>query len=316
MYKPLFLNELSFSNGVGKDKYDCKKLISQLITLIAKLSGEQGAAVNHIPDIWVYKLVNDYTLSSWLSDRDTNPTERAYLRSFFDRGKKLSTSDNNEIECTLDGNQAIGLLHAYIENGLVLSALSDEKWQSSKVKACFSELEISSGNLKEYNHLLPHIAKNEHIDELKDIIFPQAHKSIKNAQDLLVYIDSLDQNIVFCSSAISQIKSLNDLKTIKDLAQKLDGINKYVERLDSTKFNINDINEDYFYIRPDTTNTLGMYGTERTFSLPDGRNILFKWHFNLAPGSSLRGYIHWCSSSKKIYIGYIGKHLRTKKFDS
>lgn len=39
---------------------------------------------------------------------------------------------------------------------------------------------------------------------------------------------------------------------------------------------------------------------------------VFSWHFNINPGA-WRGYIDWDNNEKKIWIGYVGRHLRTKK---
>jgi hypothetical protein len=55
-----------------------------------------------------------------------------------------------------------------------------------------------------------------------------------------------------------------------------------------------------------------MYGAERTFTSLDGTRRVFDWHVKVG---------HWRIhfdpdvGPGKLLIGYVGKHLRTKKFN-
>lgn len=54
--------------------------------------------------------------------------------------------------------------------------------------------------------------------------------------------------------------------------------------------------------------TMDNYGNLRKFRLPNGKREIFEDHIKI--GGSLR--IHfWVNENNAVYIGYIGKHLKT-----
>ena len=53
------------------------------------------------------------------------------------------------------------------------------------------------------------------------------------------------------------------------------------------------------------------YYNKRVFSMPDGRRVCFELHIKTS--GNLR--IHLYPEANKIYIGYIGKHLDTDKYN-
>lgn len=315
MQKSLFLNELSFSRNENNNRHACKESLSHLIKLTAALNKGQATAINHMPEIWVYDLVEGYSLSSWIGDTEVSGTEKSYLRDSLNRGRKLSPDKISELSCKVGDQSATGFLYTHVENGIALSILSDKKWDSSKISADFEELDTVSGEVESFSRDLPHIAQDTHVQFLKDIIFPPACNSITNAGDLIRYLEAVKDYIVVCDSALKQISTLTDIKTIKGLVEKLEGLNAYVGDLGPTgQLDMEYIRCNLFYMRPDTPNTLAQYGEERTFRLPDGSSVTFNWHFDLPPASSRRGYIHWCPKTRKVYVGYVGKHLNTKKY--
>lgn len=314
MQKPLFLNELSFSCNENDSHHVCRDRLSSLIKLMAGLNREQATAINHMPEIWAYDLVTGYSLSSWVVDREVSGTEKSYLRDSLSRGRKLSPDDISEMTCKVGGQPATGFLYTHVENGIALSIPSDEKWDACKISADFEELDAVTGEIESFSRDLPHIAQDTHVELLKDIIFPPVCDSISNASDLILYLETVKDCIVVCESALKQISSLTDIKTIKGLVENLEGINAYVGKLGPTEqLDMGYIRRNLFYIRPDTQHVLAQHGEERTSRLPDGSSVIFSWHFDLPPASSRRGYIHWCPKSRKVYVGYVGKHLNTKK---
>jgi hypothetical protein len=311
--KPLFLNELSFSCLASDNLHACRESMSNLIKLTASLNLGSAAALGHIPEIWTYDLAKGYNLSSWVVDNLVKLTERTYLRTLLDRGKKLSSTDIAEMTCNVGGRSSIGFLYTYIESGVALSILSAEEWDIIEVDASFEELDATSGEIKEYSRALPHISQLSHVDSLKDVIFPPVCEFVNNASDLLAYLDKINDNVIVCEDARAQIENMTDIKTIRDLAEKIDSMNAYINELGVEPFDMSYLKQNLFYIRPDTPHTLTQYRDERTFRLPDQSYVTFSWHFDLPPAGSCRGYIHWCSKSRKVYVGYVGKHLNTKK---
>ncbi len=64
---------------------------------------------------------------------------------------------------------------------------------------------------------------------------------------------------------------------------------------------------------PESMATLEQYGSERTFSCPDGEMRLFSWHVRLTP-HAWRIYFFPLEGKRQLIIGYIGHHLSIAKY--
>lgn len=62
------------------------------------------------------------------------------------------------------------------------------------------------------------------------------------------------------------------------------------------------------HIHPESQQTMDNYGSLRKFSLPNGEKEIFSLHLIVG---DLRIHFYPDNESQKIYIGYIGFHLRT-----
>jgi hypothetical protein len=114
-------------------------------------------------------------------------------------------------------------------------------------------------------------------------------------------------NLIFCGDTQKQLEGFGikdkELRTIFEKLNILDNYLSTTEQLDFDNLN--------FEISPESTSTMQQYGNLRKFKLPNGDTETFTLHIKL---SNLR--IHIFPTNKgKCYIGYIGKHLPTKKFN-
>lgn len=70
---------------------------------------------------------------------------------------------------------------------------------------------------------------------------------------------------------------------------------------------------DYHQLHPASGEgkaTMDRYGDERNFLCPDGQKRTFEWHLKGLP-NAWRIHIWADSHSRKILIGYVGRHLPT-----
>lgn len=126
--------------------------------------------------------------------------------------------------------------------------------------------------------------------------------------------EMLFSNIIFCSSVESDLKKIGGtyLTVIKN---KLAEFDRYLSaNWKGGDFKYSDANlKSSLNISPESKKTMDQdkYYNQRLFSLPDGRRVCFELHIKTS--GNLR--FHFYPENKKIYIGYIGKHLDTDKFN-
>lgn len=126
--------------------------------------------------------------------------------------------------------------------------------------------------------------------------------------------DRLFSNLVFCDHVKMQIESLTNINDFKRVVSILNDVNKYLIHKESKTFSCGIMNqESTFHMSPESEITLLEYGENRKFRTPDGNTLLFNYHLKL--GNQFRIYIHQIQKSNKLYIGHIGNHLPTKKFN-
>lgn len=113
-----------------------------------------------------------------------------------------------------------------------------------------------------------------------------------------------------------KILSYDDKRTLIDDLEELDG---YISRKweNNTTFPI----EDFSKItgvdasdESDTTKTNSKLKRQRLFSIPDLGSIYCFHHIKIS--NTYRVHFYADPNTKKAYIAYVGKHLRTAKTDS
>ncbi len=126
--------------------------------------------------------------------------------------------------------------------------------------------------------------------------------------------EMLFSNIILCPSVESDLIKIGGtfLTLIKDKLVELD---RYIlMNWKEGEFNYADaIKKSSLNISPESKVTMQQekYYNKRVFSMPDGRRVCFELHIKTS--GNLR--IHLYPEANKIYIGYIGKHLDTDKYN-
>lgn len=125
--------------------------------------------------------------------------------------------------------------------------------------------------------------------------------------------EQLFSEIVLCPSVKNDLKSIGSiyLNQIKDKLVELD--NYIVKHWKNGNFNYIDANaKSSLNISPESKKTMEQekYYNQRVFKLPNGKSECFELHIKTG---NLR--FHFFPEDYKIYVGYIGKHLETIKFN-
>lgn len=125
--------------------------------------------------------------------------------------------------------------------------------------------------------------------------------------------NALFSNIILCDSVENDIITIGGTY-LKQILIKLKELDKYtVQYWKAGIFIYEDANSKApLNISPESKKTMEQdkYYNQRIFSMPDGRRECFELHIK---AGSLR--FHFFPENGKIYIGYIGKHLDTSKFN-
>ncbi|MDX1905031.1 MAG: hypothetical protein SFU27_12810 [Thermonemataceae bacterium] len=132
--------------------------------------------------------------------------------------------------------------------------------------------------------------------------------NLKNIQDFWDNRETLLPNLHFCECVNEQIQVFSiDGKDFGIIFNKLSILNEYYAH-NKEKYP-KDLGLNF---SSESESTLNQYSQERIFQLPNGENQLFTLHIKL---NSHRVYFHFEKVTQKCYIGYIGKHLRTVKYN-
>ncbi len=125
--------------------------------------------------------------------------------------------------------------------------------------------------------------------------------------------NALFSNIILCNEVENNVKSIGGTY-LEQILVKLKELDKYtVQYWKDGLFIYDDANSKApLNISPESKTTMRQekYFNQRVFSMPDGRRVCFELHIKTG---NLR--FHFFPEKGKIYIGYIGKHLDTDKFN-
>jgi hypothetical protein len=123
----------------------------------------------------------------------------------------------------------------------------------------------------------------------------------------------LFSRIVLCANVENDIKKIGGTY-LEQIVNKLKELDKYlVIYWTEGLFNYKDANEKApLNISPESKKTMEQekYYNQRLFSMPDGRKLCFDLHIKTG---NLR--FHFYPENGKVYVGYIGKHLDTYKYN-
>lgn len=207
-----------------------------------------------------------------------------------------------------------GFAYAYENDCLSINYNPNANWSETKYLLEKRYLDEQTLDYEVEKIEILHISKQEHlsihqiwIEHKIKLLINEQLSEIKNHTDFWKKRDELFKQLVFCEEVEFQIASI-PFNFLSNAIQKLLSMNSMIEAMPSDFFEIDKIQLN---ISPESESTLAQLSAERTFLCPDGERRIFNWHIKLP---TLRIYFYPIPESKKCWIGYIGKHLRTTKY--
>lgn len=121
-------------------------------------------------------------------------------------------------------------------------------------------------------------------------------------------------SLYFCEEFTRDITTIRDSSTLEDIIGRLINLNRFAEQWTNGGFQLEALKQyvgNEVSTESETVVNNPQLSNFRTFQLPSGEYVYFEYHIKLG---DTRIYIHCDAHAHRVYVGYVGKHLPTKKF--
>lgn len=313
-------NELSLISKVSSLGDTCK-LLEEFVRSCIRVKDlgfeELRFHEDHLPSLYHIPLHDDYTIGSWLEDKrvdeDLKNRFKEIITSFpVIRDNEISQHEvyvNSEFFAHLEEKEhrVWGLGVAALLDTLSISLATHEEWETTNVEIEHYYLEkdfseetqaITVRHFSRYQHLDAHLSWWQQCQE----------KSLEKSAELWKRRKEFFPNLEFCDEVEIQLRNLGVSKTLLQIIDRLRALDNYVANWTKGSFNYTEANQNTnLRISPESESTLRKFGVLRKFSIPEQGKKTFDLHIKTG---DLRFHFYPDENLRKVYIGYIGKHLR------
>ncbi|MBD5447713.1 MAG: hypothetical protein HDR32_08280 [Treponema sp.] len=256
-------------------------------------------------------------IQNWLNDSKIDYENKIFLRSLV--GKYFSSVEAPLTDAKIELNGKV-----YVSKGAglafdrgcdyILSLNTNSIWNKENI---FFNFETINEN-DELITVKKELSQISGIISLQKVALTNRKKSfntISSGQDLWEQWDSLFPNLIKCDITKHCLYENPERNHIAKIIEQLDTLNTYFSSLQDTfsfaelkKLGINVSDES------DTVKQKPNLKKHRCVKLPDGTKEYFFYHAKFFGKFETRLYFLPIKNTKKCYIGYIGKHLKTQKY--
>ncbi|GEM_PF-1445148 len=313
-------NELSVRKKINNctEKDIARNIINEFIKILIRVKKHKDfCGLIATEEIHTIQILSSYNIHDWLDDPLVERKYKTFFRTFY--SQKCSYIDYrdyslNEFLIQIDKHKfnGIGCLVASEMNESVISIESHELWLNETIEGTFSTIDNNTSNIIYENRQINNISKEIHIDNLEQKLKDENFTMISSGQDLWEQREILFPNLVFCESVKDQLYKDPQRFHIVQIAKKLLRMQQYFSGYDG-KYRPKELGLDA-RTESETVKTNPQLKALRLFKKNDGSEEYFYDHIGFT--GNYCGRIHFMpnNTDKKCYIGYIGKHLPTKKY--
>lgn len=262
-------------------------------------------------------LTPDYPMSAWFNDHEVDRTAREFILFYSQQHPVIKpySSDLKEDDPLLkrrdamigcyNNEDALGLTFAYLFNGIALSIPAQPCWNTAHLQLDYVEEDATTGDLIDNTVQVPHITSTTHLSEHESWIAVHPSRQIKHGRDLVKKWDVLFPNLILLESARRQLERINPGDHLSRAWKQFATLNDF-----SAAWQLDTPFVPASYMSPESNATMEQHGETRRFQYPS-HNIddYFTWHVRLDSDWRIHFLPH--VPTRKIYIGYVGKHLPT-----
>jgi hypothetical protein len=303
MPAPLTLNEAGFG------RFDTKEQAHDSMTAFAEMladvlsTGCEPSRVYISPAVYQVTIAPELNLSAWLFGEPTWGIAQEHMLSLLDGAKNPADVDFGDVyACSCAGIESAGLLAACAVDGLAVSQLAEEPWDSSRL-----EVTLASLNGEKTESQVVHCSRSEHRREIH-VWLSQRLFDGATATDLWKGRATYFPYLMFSDMALRWMPDVpSGPPGMERIVERLFELNSYAQR----RVGDFDQNEVPFDIRGEGGRTMELYGHQRQARCADGIDRVFRFHCDLDDG--WRMYFKPDDDSSRIHVGRIGPHPQTAK---
>lgn len=307
----MIFNEISLKQQVSK--FSIEEQISNFLKVCQELRHRNNDNDFYYTDeLLVENIVDDYTIYDWLKDSSVPQKDKQFFRTLINRGHRIKSEAvlESEFVIQLENQQSVsakGALMAFEWDSYIVSFLSSELWEREKVLGQYISInaEDELAEIRNCGTLM-------HVECMLEDKRKQQAMIISSGSELWEKREQLYPHLIFCESVQKQLEEARVSIQIQTIMKRIQILEDYFASYDG------DFDSKKLGMRCRTESETVKRDSElseyRKFVTPFGKEEYFYWHISF-PGN-YPGRIHFIPDSehKVGIIGYIGKHLPTKKY--
>ncbi|HHQ6001852.1 TPA: hypothetical protein ACSRWF_003749 [Morganella morganii] len=307
-------NELSISS-LDNPNY-VKKYFNRIVSFNRLLRNDQKLKVAYHSSVLRQPCKDGQTFLDHINKSGLDVDNQGILLSTIQETPFLDELQEQVLEHELFFNedQSIGGTYAYSLNNALFSIPSSDEWDKFNIEMLKKELDdegewsLSTVEVLNLGELDTENYKDSWIVELIE------NDDILTPEQLLQRLESDCNSIILSQCAIDFIlgagSNLGMLKKIYEISSCLH--HYCIDNWKVGEIRRSHIIEKGVIIKDESDSTMQQYGDERMFKNHVGVSQQYRLHFNIT--DSIRGYIGGVSDERKIFLAYLGNHLRTVRF--
>lgn len=312
------LNELSL-NQVDT-KYEARSLLENFVKTCIKAKNDLFLDTLRIDEsvgsLFHILVTKDYPISKWVKDIEVDYDLRQKFYQIVSQSPLLKKEEKNELDIFSlsvfkhDGIEAEGLGVAYLLETLAVSLIDIGVWNNNILSISHDYFDEDENIISE-NRNVVHSSKDQHVATHIEYFNDLRSSLLSKCSDIWLNKGELFPNLIFCGKTKKQLLNGISSKYVFQIFDRLKALNEYTNSWKTGDFSIVDFKRNYNVdCSGETDCTLNIYGDQRRFSIQGIGSRIFDLHIKTG---NLRFHFFPESSTKKVYIGYIGPHLDTCK---
>lgn len=258
-------------------------------------------------------LMDNYSIGQWIKDNKVDGDLKSKFLSIVSTSPLVNKEEVDRFEsenCFYEGKLGLGIKAALLYNTFCINFLIDD--YNNIIILPIKHEYILDGELKKEDEIIKCFATSLDVLSHKEWFLNSQKKNIQCGKDLWDRRTELFPHLIFCDGVKSQISELGKSSNLTNIIERLRVLDKVALDWTNGDFNYSQTNKSYrLTIHPESKPTIDNYRQARIFSLPDKRKELFSLHIITG---DLRIHFYPDNNEKKVYIGYVGHHLKTWLF--
>ena len=298
------------------ENYD--KSLESFLKTVLEMKRLNLLNIFYVPNnIWQCNLSDEHTISSWLNDSNISKEHQRFFRRLIDKAEFVDEILDGDTYFLVEDKKIFSKGAKFASNCLdvpvIISVLTHQYWEQENVN-CINQRLDDDLNLIEQKISILNISEKSDLANFEKDKTNKIHNHIASGQDLWEKREKLFSNLTFCESVKEQLYENPDRGHVLCIIKRLKRLQDYF----AVEHDIYDPKELGMNARPEADSVKNDPNLKkyRKFKLPSGEEHYFFDHIGFSSPRLSGGRIYFLPDieNKNCYIGYIGKHLPTKKY--